>query len=54
MCGYIDYSYNIPDGTYETGLVQNISLPEDNTYIEAICQRYLLAISKLKISDALR
>ena len=35
ICGYIDYSYNIPDGTYETGLVQNINVPEDNTYVEA-------------------
>ena len=34
-CGYVDYSYNIPDAYYGTGLVTDGNYPNDNTYVQA-------------------
>ena len=39
ICGFIDGTDQPPDGTYEPGLVTDVEVPEDNTYIQAEVKR---------------
>jgi hypothetical protein len=34
-CGFVDYTYDVPDPFYGTGLVLKDRFPNDNTYVEA-------------------
>ena len=42
LCGYVDYAYNLPDGTYATGNVNKNNFPNDNTYVQAEVDEYNL------------
>ena len=35
ICGFVDYTYDVQDPYFGTGLVQRASFPDDNTYVEA-------------------